>query len=70
MRFYFDFICGSKKILDGVRDCRFFGIMIDESTDISVTDILLFLQVLLRKDFLFVYFLDYCILRKGKNMHV
>ena len=31
------FIRGSKKILDRVRDSRFFGIMIDESTDISVT---------------------------------
>jgi hypothetical protein len=26
-----------KKVLDRVRDSRFFGIMIDESTDISVT---------------------------------
>ena len=31
------FIRGSKKILDRVRDAKFFGIMIDESTDISVT---------------------------------
>ena len=31
------FIRCSKKVLDRVRDSRFFGIMIDESTDISVT---------------------------------
>ena len=63
--FYISFVV-QKKILDRVRDCRFFGIMIDESTDISVTT-LLFLLFLLRTAFLFVYFLDYCILKKEKK---
>ena len=37
VRFYFAFHQWLKKMLDRVRDSRFFGIMIDESTDISVT---------------------------------
>ena len=57
------------KVLDRVRDSRFLCIMIDESTNISVTGhLVIFLLVLLRRDFLFVYLLDYCILKKEKNV--
>ena len=56
------------KVLDRVRDFRFLCIMIDESTNISVIGhLVVFLLVLLRRDFIFVYLLDYCILKKGKK---
>ena len=64
------FIRGTKKILDRVRDSRFFSIIIDESTDISVTGHLVIFASFDKEGLSFCVFLGLLHIEEGKKMHV
>jgi hypothetical protein len=57
------------KMLHRIRDSRFFGIIIDESTDVFVTNHLVVFVGFVKKSF-FVFFLDCCMLKRKIKMHV
>lgn len=57
VKFYFTFHHWFKKILDRVRDSRFLGIMIDESTYIFVIGHLIFFANFIEEDFTLCIFL-------------
>jgi hypothetical protein len=61
------FILVQKKILDRVRDSRFFGIMIDESTDISVTGHLVVFSSFVEKGLPLCVFLGLLHIEEGKK---
>jgi hypothetical protein len=56
-----------KKVLDRVRDSRFFGIMIDESTDISVTDHLVVFVTFVEEGLPLCVFLGLLHIEEGKK---
>jgi hypothetical protein len=56
-----------KKVLDRVRDSRFFGIMIDESTHISVTCHLVVFASFVEEGILFYVFLGLLHIEEGKK---
>ena len=70
VRFYFAFHLWLKKILNRVRDSRFFGIMIDESTDISITGHLVVFASFVDEGLPLCVFLGLLHIEEGKIMHV
>jgi hypothetical protein len=59
-----------KNILDKIRDSRFFGIMIDESTDISVTCHLVVFASFVEEGLFLCVFIGLLHIEEEKKMHV